>query len=501
MTDPYDNIPAAAEANLQLTQADIEAILEDYRHRQMLEHLTGPIVSLVLHVIVLTLAFIFIGSPPTGTAREIEVTIEELKIKPLDQKVLEKITTERPDEAVPAVARPDVPADVVAEASVSEDFSDNVASTDDNTDVEAVLDIKANATPLRLSGLYGGRSSEGRKRMLASGGGSMITESAVLRALRWLKAHQNDDGSWSASQPVAMCGLALLTYLSHGETPESAEFGLTVQKAMKYLADKAITGNQMGDYAHGIGAYALAESYGMTKIPLVKAAAERAIQIIIDRQCAHGGWYYGLAKGEKWDLSVAGWQIQALKAAYIGGLENPGLLEAIEKTIKFLKKETYASGRFGYQSPGAGSPGMTGAGTLCLQLLGEGKSAEAQAGAKWISENVTVDWKGNTGFASYGWYYQTQAMFHAGTGFWKKWNDVFSKELVRNQKSDGHWESADGKGRGEYDDVLQTCFCCLMLQVYYRYLPTYKMPKAAAATSSALDLNDTGKDTDGLRIE
>ena len=39
-----------------------------------------------------------------------------------------------------------------------------------------------------------------------------------------------------------------------------------------------------------------------------------------------------------------------------------------------------------------------------------------------------------------------------------------------------------------------------MLQVYYRYLPTYKMPKAVTTTTSALDLSDE-KDSGALKIE
>ena len=41
-------------------------------------------------------------------------------------------------------------------------------------------------------------------------------------------AQQNPDGSWSKSQPDAMGGLGLLTFLAHGETPVSKEFGMTV---------------------------------------------------------------------------------------------------------------------------------------------------------------------------------------------------------------------------------------------------------------------------------
>ena len=149
---------------------------------------------------------------------------------------------------------------------------------------------------------------------------------------------------------------------------------------------------------------------------------------------------------------------------------------------------------------------MTGVGALCLQLLGEGSCQEVKVSSKWISENVVVSWdKAGAGFTTYGWYYTTQAMFHAGQSYWKKWNDVFSDELIKNQKPDGHWESPPPlKGQkvesGGYDPYMNTAFCCLMLQVYYRYLPTYKMPKTATTASSVLDL-DSAKDAGGLQIE
>ena len=74
-------------------------------------------------------------------------------------------------------------------------------------------------------------------------------------------------GSWQAP-PIAMTGLALLTYLSHGETPASEEFGPTVEKAIKYLLktqgkDGTWTGNT---YQHGIACYAMSEAFAMTKI-------------------------------------------------------------------------------------------------------------------------------------------------------------------------------------------------------------------------------------------
>jgi len=501
---------------------DLETILEEYRHRQMIEHLTGPVISVIVHLMILTVCFFFITSTPTKRIDDVEVTIEELKIKELDQKVikeLEKIE-QRVEDVVPTVERPDLPQDVVAdEVSSPDNFSDNMAGTDAQVDISGILDIKPTATPLKLSSLFAGRTNEGRSKLLRTGGGTAVTEATVLRSLRWLMERQNADGSWSQTQQVAMTGLALLTFLAHGESTTSKECGATVEKAMKYLTDRMNAasgflgdagGGQSGLYAHGIATYALSEAYGMTKIPSLKPAMEKGLKIIIAGQQSRGGWDYGFAKEARWDLSVSGWQIQALKAGFIAGADVPNLLEAIEKSINFAKKVAYANGRFGYSSAGQGSWGMTGVGTLCLQLLGEGNSTEAKSGSKSINEDCPpINWndpnRATPGFDTYGWYYLTQAMFHAGQSYWRKWNAQFSTEFLQNQKPDGHWEPPPSKkpATTEYDPIMNTCFCALSLQVYYRYLPTYKMPKAVTTTSTALDLDDKGSggDDSGLRIE
>jgi hypothetical protein len=71
--------------------------------------------------------------------------------------------------------------------------------------------------------------------------------------------------------------------------------------------------------------------------------------------------------------------------------------------------------------------------------------------------------------------------------------------MIKNQKRDGHWD-CPGKGdKPEYDPWYTTTLCCLSLQVYYRYLPTYKMPKRVAKSgTSVLDAidEDLGLDLD-----
>ncbi len=518
VTEPQ---PIQEQAPVQAAPLDMDTVLEEYRRRQMIEHLTGPLVSIVVHGAIILACVLFLASSGESDSTLIEVSIRELPVKELDTKTIEeykKLEAKLPD-IVPTVTKPEVSADVASEdltgggggtgsgtagnGGIGE-FSDAAAQTDDGMDTNAVMDVKANQTPLKLAGLYGGRSNEGRagagKKF--GGGNYVVSESAVMRALKWLKANQSPDGSWSKSSPAAMSGLALLCYLAHGETPDSKEFGATVQKAMQYLANRMASQNGAileREYSHGIATYALAEAYGMTKIPFLKGAMENGLKILIDGQQFGGGWDYGYAKSKRWDLSVAGWQMQALKAGFIAGAETPGLVEAIEKSINWLKKENYKDGGFCYSNGGGPSPNMTGCGTLCLQLLGEAESSEAKAGVQYINEKCSVVWKPDLGgTTTYGWYYQTQAMFHAGQAYWKKWNDQFSRELTTSQKPDGHWETSR---EAEYQPYLDTTLCCLMLEVYYRYLPTYKFdikkPVAAAGGTGGLE----GTDTKGLDLE
>ena len=84
-------------------------------------------------------------------------------------------------------------------------------------------------------------------------------------------------------------------------------------------------------------------------------------------------------------------------------------------------------------------------------------------------------------------YYETQARFHEGSASWNTWNAQFSPTLITNQDVEpgkytwngeahdvGFWVSPSA---GEaYGKVYSTTLCAMMLQVYYRYLPTFALP-------------------------
>ena len=194
-----------------------------------------------------------------------------------------------------------------------------------------------------MKGLYAGRSGSGRKAALGKYGGrwGQHTEKAVLKALRWLKENQQPNGSWKKNSD-AMTGLAILTFLAHGETPASAEFGETVTRAIKYLTGRQQKDGQIGGgghkvYPHAMATYALAEAYSLTRIPMIKPVLKKAVELIIRGQQANGLWDYDWKKGSRQDTSVAGWMVQALKASYMAGVNVPGIKKALEKAAEGFK--------------------------------------------------------------------------------------------------------------------------------------------------------------------
>ena len=150
----------------------------------------------------------------------------------------------------------------------------------------------------------------------------------------------------------------------------------------------------------------------------------KSMRVIIDGQQKSGSFDYNYKQSEREDLSLAGWNYQALKAAYGAGCEEPGLQDAIYKSIDWLKKRAASSGEgkgFPYKiqdgiPSAAGKPSMRAVGVLCLQLFGEGKAPEVADEIKTIAEVdfFKLSWAGAQSYTLCSWYYATQAMFQQG---------------------------------------------------------------------------------------
>lgn len=363
---------------------------------------------------------------------------------------------------------------------------------------------------VELRNLFTGGLSSEQKAGLFDKGGTPETERAVMRALRWLKSVQENDGSWrlesgggpGSGAPPAMTGLAVLTFLAHGETTSSDEFGITIERAVRWLADNQeddgrFRGRDKHDYSHPIATYAVCEAFAANKTPRLKEVAQKATDIIVKGQHPDGGWDYNCRQSQRSDTSYMGWCIQALKAAQVAGIGDSSVDMALERSLDGLKKNRHSSGGFGYTGPNPGN--LTGVGVLCMQLAGAAGSPEVLSGLSWL-ERATCNWNQPWGKAPlYYWYYVTQARLHEGGAQWELWNEQMKPELVENQivvvpedESDfdiGYWKACSTTEQCK-SYVYNTTLCALTLQVYYRHLRTFDRPQP----KTHLTLSDPDKD-------
>lgn len=345
-------------------------------------------------------------------------------------------------------------------------------------------------------------SPEDRLQRIQAAGGSPKFEESVVKGLRWLMKTQGKDGSWSKDgYPAAMTGLALLTYLAHCETPHSEEFGESCYNAIAYLISVSKKNNgyisndpkgQTVCYEHAIGTYALAEAYMFCsqiglEVPGLKEAVEKAAGLIVQNQGTEGSWMYyyrnKVGDGAHLDLSVTGWNVQALKAVSHSGAQNDAARALRRAEIYVKKAGNPKTGEFQY-SPGAWRLTMAPVGVLSLQMMGAGHSREAREGIKYIEKNVKPEF-----WEPYLYYYAAQALINRGGEPWNNFGKKLGEALVANQNADGSWPTHTpevikktnmpdtvtrvgvGKGGNNTQIHYETCLTILTLEVYYRFLP------------------------------
>jgi len=331
-----------------------------------------------------------------------------------------------------------------------------------------------------------------RATSMRNNGGSPQCEEAIIKGLRWLKTQQSADGSFGQQFTVGMTGLALLSFMGHCERPSSKEFGPCVRNAIDFLVSAAgggalisRAGGNATSYEHGIAAYALGEAYILTKEPKIAEVLKKAIYTIVQGQSPDGGWSYGYSKGAG-DTSVTGWQVQALKAAKISGLNIDGVDSALKKSVDGILRVKGPLGGFGYTSPGD-KWALTAVGILVLQTTHHegGRGQTVRKALDFLIDRrdaPKLDYDAADADL-YGWYYGTQACFQHGGASWTKWNRQFQPELLKAQNADGSWKPTRG-GNGDIQSgaanspdgqIFRNSCCILMLEVYYRYLASSRI--------------------------
>ena len=362
---------------------------------------------------------------------------------------------------------------------------------------------------------FAGRGEGHRKALVGSGGGTIQTERAVAAGLSWLARHQNQNGSWNltdfsyrcrdgtctghgtADADAAATALGLLPFLAAGQTHKSdGPYKKDIQAGLTYLLriqedDGSLAGKNSQNtlmYSHGLATICLCEAFGMTEDKRIGKAAQAAVNFIERAQNpTTGGWRY--LPGAPGDTSVLGWQVMALKSAQMAGLQvNYNVFAKAEEYLESVSAGEHG-GLFSYTPAKLYTPSMTAVALLSHQYMRMRPDHPAmQEGVAYLLQNTPS----NAERDLYYWYYATQVMHNLSGPTWDTWNRTMRKVLVESQCregcANGSWDpdspatDAWGHAGGR---LMMTSLSTLTLEVYYRYLPLFKVPEDMSAASAA----------------
>ena len=470
-----------------------EAVQAAERQPDTNEKLGAVLIAAIIHVVLIFgLMFWAMAEPPgppptiavSSAATVGDASLENQTIQKMTQKTASAVATAQPvisstafsSFAIPDTFDTNTNLTMVSMSDSDSGFGMSMTGFGDVSNMGAIP-----------AGMRSRCSMSQRMKRLRESGGEDRAERAVREGLEFLTSKQHKEGALAGAfgeeYHAGMTGLALLAYLGHCETPESPKFGDSVVNAALFLMDRClkndgkITNGQRGHheaYEHAIATYALCELYTMTKesgkeIPRLESVLKKAVGVIVDAQSRDGGWPYGFAAKGKDDMSVSGWQIQALKAAYNTGRKFSGVERALDKAVeKYLPAIQDADGAFKYNPDHAkGKPTLTGAALLGMQIWNGMGTKEYDKGFKYLTAKYKNPSPGGNYYAPY---YNTQVFFMAEGKEWEEYNKKFQPKLLDAQNSDGSWLK-DGGTRKD-NQIMNTAWAILMLEVYYRYLPT-----------------------------
>jgi hypothetical protein len=369
----------------------------------------------------------------------------------------------------------------------------------------------------RVPSVYRLRSEEERGKALLKFGGSQETEDAVDRSLAWMASVQNPAGYWhggeyesllsatpapqDAKADVGITSLAVLAFLGKLHTVDQGEHSESVRKALHWIVSQQAvrhwgegwgsTDGYLGGnasefeamYCHAMATFALAESFAMSRnspqAQWLRVPLEKAVGFILDTQNVDGGWRYVKGQRES-DMSIFGWQLMALKSAQAAGIQVDE--QRLLRMRRFLAEQRIGSsgGLAGYRPREAANASAVAESLYCRQMLGmTGDTAAVQDAVRTILANLPR----RSALNYYYWYYGTLALYQQGGPEWEQWNTAVRNMLVAEQRRTGalagSWDPHDVWG-GYGGRMYSTAIATLSLEVYYRYLPLYRLQDPAS---------------------
>jgi hypothetical protein len=346
-------------------------------------------------------------------------------------------------------------------------------------------------------------------------------DESVARALGWLAAQQQQDGSFPSvemGQPGVTC-LSVMAFLAHGHLPGDGQYGQQIDRATDFvLASQKENGilsrvgpegsrisrnlvHEVGEaaaYNHAISSLMLAELYGMgqtARSEKIENAVKKSLAASLEMQRwakspaeDRGGWRYVSSPvyGTDSDLSVTGWELMFLRSARNAGFDVPK--ESVDQAVAYIRRCYHKDfGTFLYMQ-GKGkqdlrSRAMAGAGVLALAHAGFHGAPEATKSADWLlkynfDKYNEVEMFQQTTFPidryHYSLFNSCQAMYQMGGKYWQQFFPRTVRTLLANQQRDGSWPAESHFNDGQFGNSYTTALVVLSLGAPNQFLPIFQ---------------------------
>jgi len=301
---------------------------------------------------------------------------------------------------------------------------------------------------------------------------SRAAEAAIDRALRYLDATQNADGSWGSTYKSAETALAIMAFMVRGHMPGRGQYGARIDKAVTFLVNRGrekggfLGSERQGMYEHGLATLALCEAWGESDNEQLRDVIKKAVDVIFRSQNPAGGWRYSPQPVDA-DLSVTVMQIMALASAKEAGILVPD--KVLEKATRYVLSCQHPLGGFCYQPGGAPGFARTAAGVMSLFMADVRDSVSIRRGLDYLLKADNSKFQ-SVSYYFYAHYYAIQAMYQSGEANYQRWYPSIRDAVLARQRPDGSFSGADAGASPAYS----TAMAVLILGVPYRYLPIYQ---------------------------
>jgi len=342
--------------------------------------------------------------------------------------------------------------------------------------------------------------------------------------------------NWTSNYDEGLTGMALLAYLGAGFSHESQQWlldpitskrwkaGEVVKNGLRWLknhqnADGSFSRERAFLYNESLATLALTEAYGLTQNRYWLEPAQRGIDFLQRAQRPNPsgqglwGWRYASRQeieakypggsldetGKKElfdaDLSVTGWCVMALKSAQLSKLTVAPV--AMEGALAFTRWVSLPDGQAGYLDPKGAGAKVSGvddhfvyharsmsALALCVQAftVHDPNDAFLEPAARQIASDLPRPGKDGLEADYYYWYYGSLALHQfdgpesprASGKYWGPWNKALVEALTSTQSHDpkscrdGGWLRPD-RWAHSGGPIYATAINVLTAEVYYRY--------------------------------